>query len=262
MKLTILGSGSPIFNLKRYAPSFIVETDTGALVLFDCGWGCGINLLKAGYDIQQLDHICISHPHADHLGNLMHILESMFVAGHYFKDRERKKPLYLHGYQGFKKDYNILRDIMFPERIEPYEIKLFESEDDMRQFSGITLISKKVPHNDAYFNACGFRIEAGGKVAAYSGDCKFNDVVPLLAHNADIAVFESSTSPKQYKEKGPAPTHISPYEIGIMASRAGAKKIVLMHLYEGVGEEDIKAAVRENYGGEVIISEDLQVIEV
>jgi ribonuclease BN (tRNA processing enzyme) len=74
MKLTILGSGSPIFNLKRYAPSFIVETKQ-KLLLFDCGWGCGINLLKAGYQISQLDHILISHPHADHMGNLMHITD-------------------------------------------------------------------------------------------------------------------------------------------------------------------------------------------
>ena len=84
MKLTIIGSGTPIINLKRHASSFLLEIDDGQLLLFDCGWGCGINIVESGYDLQKIDHIFITHPHGDHLGGLINILQSIYVKGLYF----------------------------------------------------------------------------------------------------------------------------------------------------------------------------------
>ncbi|MBI4054145.1 MAG: MBL fold metallo-hydrolase [Candidatus Doudnabacteria bacterium] len=60
-----------------------------------CGWGSGKNLLRAGYGIQKLDHIFITHPHADHLGSLISLLHSMLNPRNFFPKTRRAKPLYL-----------------------------------------------------------------------------------------------------------------------------------------------------------------------
>jgi len=78
MKLTILGSGSAIITPTRNSPGYFLKIDKDK-VLIDCGSGPLGQLTKAKIDYYNLDYIFISHSHADHLTDLMGILQSIRI---------------------------------------------------------------------------------------------------------------------------------------------------------------------------------------
>lgn len=262
MKLVILGSGICIFKKDRKGPAFLIDTGDQQ-ILFDCGWGFGENFLRAGYDLLNLDRIVISHPHADHMGGLMNILQSLFVDVLYFPEKKRTKPLYLHGYKGFIKDYETLRTIMFPEKMEPYEIKLFEYPNNTNTFEDITLTGMEVQHNPKYFNSSAYRLEHNGKVFMYSGDTSMDETIATLSKDADIALYEASNTTKSYNETGAKPNHLSPFEAGLLAQKAQVKKLGLVHIYYDLTtKEEIQTEVTKNFTGELFFPSDLQVVEI
>jgi ribonuclease BN (tRNA processing enzyme) len=53
--------------------------------------------------------------------------------------------------------------------------------------------------------------------------------------------------------------HLSPAQVGDLATKAGVRKLVLSHVGK-VSEEDL-AQVRAHYSGPVVLGQDLQSIE-
>lgn len=260
MRLTIIGSGTSIIRKERKAPCFLLEVVEKKL-LFDCGWGAGLGILEAEYKIEDLDHIFITHPHADHLGNLMNLLQSIYVQGLYFTKKKRTKPFYLHGYKGFRDDYQKLREMMFPEGGEPYEIKIFEYAFNSREQDEMIIQAREVQHCPERFHAVGYRIQYKDKAFVYSGDTGYTDELIRLAFHADLAIFEMGISIKEYKELGPRPNHLSPYECGLIAQKAGVKKLIVSHLNDLSNPKDAQAEIHRMFQGEIIFAKDLLVVE-
>lgn len=261
MKLTIIGSGTVVIRKQRKGLSLLLEIGK-QLLLFDCGWGCGVNLLNAGFDIQKLDHIFITHPHSDHLGDLINILHSMVVSGLYYPQTKRTKSLYLHGYKGFKKDYESLRDVMFPVRIEPFKIKIFEYLNNRRKFDNFVIQAREVKHFPQIFHSVAFCLKYKNKIFFYSGDTSFDKTLIELAKNAQVGVFEAAVSPQEYQKFGPSLHHLSALEAGVIAQKARLKKLVLVHLYDIATPSQIEKEVRRNFKGKLIIAKDLQIIKI
>lgn len=262
MELTILGSGTCIIKEQRSSASFLLRAGKTSLLL-DCGWGAPEKLLKAGQDIQKLDHILISHPHADHIGSLINILQSMLVAGYDisgpgYQKRKRSKTLYLHGYKGFERDYEDLRRIEMPEREESYAIKLFEYyRKSSHTIGDLKITGVHVAHVPRFFNSAAFRIDYHGKSMTYGGDSCYDKAVIDLARNSDLALLEMSVPPSMFR-KGQRPNHLSSYECGMMAKLAKVKTLALAHLYDNTASTEIIKEVRKNFDGELIITRDLQ----
>lgn len=260
MKITVLGSGTAAIRKERGSPVFLIEAGPTKLLL-DCGWSAGTNLVRAGYEPQQIDHIFISHPHADHMGNLINFIQSNLVTGYYWPKKKRTRALYLHGYKGFKKDYELLRKIMHPERKEKYPIKVLEYSNHHRDFKGIRVFGHEIKHVP-YFSAASFRIEYKGRVVAYSGDCAFDRSLIKISRNANLAMYDCSTTPKAYREHGPAASHMSPYECGMIANEANVKKLLPWHLYDNATGAEIRNEIKKNFRGQIIIPKDFQVINI
>ena len=267
MKLTILGSGGSIANPTRMSTGFLLETSKSSWVI-DFGGGSFYRLcndLKYDY-VSKVDGVFISHPHVDHLVDLMWFMHSLYNSTVYADWRKRPqdnrtKQLHLHGYSGFGEDYEKLR-LMFPERKEKYEVSVNDHGEDTFQALDLKVTTKIVPHVPEYFTAIGFRIEAEGKVLMYSGDSGYDKALLKLAKGADIALLESAIFPSLYKEKGAAPNHLSPFEAGIIAKEANVKRLVLTHLYDIDPEEEFIREAKKSYSGEVVIAKDLLGIEI
>ena len=93
----------------------------------------------------------------------------------------------------------------------------------------------------------GFRIEAAGKVLAFSGDTKPCDAMLRLADNADLLIHEC-TFPEEaleFRRKTNIGTyaHTSPTELGKLATRAGVKSLVATHF----GHFDTTSPVVKRY---------------
>ena len=69
MRITLLGTGTPIPEPKRQASALLVEIGEAKL-LFDAGRGVTTQLAKVGIEPQQIDFVFITHHHYDHIGNL------------------------------------------------------------------------------------------------------------------------------------------------------------------------------------------------
>lgn len=235
------------------------------LLLFDCGWGAPMNIIRAGFNIQKINQIFISHPHADHMSSLINILQSIFVSGIFYPETKRTQPLYLHGYKGFKKDLHTLIKIMSPElMIEklPYQIKVFEYTDNRREIDKIKIQGRKVKHFPQEFHSTAFRVSCRDKIFVYSGDCGYDDNLVKLSQNADLAAFEATISYTYVKKFGAAPNHLSDFEAGIIAAKAKVKKLVLFHLYDKLKYSGNRLlAIKKNFKGKAYISRDLMKIK-
>jgi len=259
MKLVVLGSGTSIIKEKRKGPAFLIDTGK-QLLLLDCGWGAGLQAIKAGYKLENIDHFFITHPHGDHIGNLIPLIQSIYVSGIYFPKTQRKKPVFLHGYKGLKKDYTALKNMMMPGVRENYDIIFFEYLNSKKNIQEICISSLKNKHRPEFFNSVSFRISIGKKSIFYTGDTGYYEKLAILAKNADVGIFEQGVSPDQYKIQGAQPGHLSSYEAGILAQKAKVKTLVLSHLYDDFKISDVVSGAKQNYKGRIIIAKDLQKI--
>ena len=219
MKITILGSGTAIARATRAGSGVLVEGDHTA-VLLDCGRQVAFQFTRALFDSTKLNHICISHSHADHISDLVPLLQSIYVRGLMRPELKKKGPIMLHGYSGFKEDYAALRRIMFPEQ-EDFEITVVEHENDRVTYGEVTLTAHTVPHVDHFFKAVAYRLENNGKTVMYSGDSGYSEHLVKLAHGADIAILEAGIPPQRHVEVGARSNHLSPQEAGGVAKEAG-----------------------------------------
>lgn len=262
MQLIILGSGSSIIKKSRRAPSFLLITDNNQKLLFDCGWGCLQSLLDLDINPIELDHIFISHSHCDHISNLIPILHSNLNLGSFFPDQARQKKLTIHGYPGFKNDYEQLRKIMFPERVEAYEIEIQEHNSDEVTIEGINITTALVSHVPQYFPSIAFRINHQGKSFTYSGDCGFDHNLIKLAQDSDLLLADASIPIQDFYKDEARTNHMSAFEAGQLANQANVKKLALYHLYDKDSDEAIKVEAQKNFQSKVFITHDLQKIEI
>ena len=78
MRITILGSGSPLPDPNRAGPSTLVQAG-GASLLVDCGRGALMRLAAAGGSVQNLTAVLITHLHSDHITDLNDVITSRWA---------------------------------------------------------------------------------------------------------------------------------------------------------------------------------------
>ncbi|MDJ0641319.1 MAG: MBL fold metallo-hydrolase [Erythrobacter sp.] len=74
--LQVLGSGGPIAKAGRAGTSYLLWIDGEPRLLIDAGSGSFLRFAEAGGKIESLDAILLTHLHADHVGDLIDVLNS------------------------------------------------------------------------------------------------------------------------------------------------------------------------------------------
>src|ERR1041385_1113882 len=69
IKVTLLGTGTPIVNINRFGMSTLVEAGSQKL-LFDAGRGAVLRLQQQGASIRDINGVFITYLHSDHLTGL------------------------------------------------------------------------------------------------------------------------------------------------------------------------------------------------
>lgn len=96
----------------------------GSNLLIDCGEGTQVAIREKGWSVHDLDVICFTHYHADHISGLPGLLLTMGNA-------ERTEPVTLIGPKGLERVVNALRTIA-PEL--PFQLKFVEMTESRHQF--------------------------------------------------------------------------------------------------------------------------------
>ncbi len=248
MKLIVLGSGTCVPSLKRNAPGYYLEAE-GCRILVDCGSGTLLQLEKAGRSYRDIDAVFITHKHPDHFADLMPLVHALLATPKF----NRKSDLYIISPQGFKEYYeaSVASVLGHPKE---FSIRTVEIQDKLG-FGPFNIITAKTIHSK---DSIAYRFECKDKSIVFTGDADYDQGVIALAKDADLLIADCSF-PDSVKAKG----HLSAKECGMVAARAGAKKLVLSHLYPADSPDtDRIMESRENYNGEIVLAEDLMTIDI
>jgi ribonuclease Z len=242
MHVTMLGTAAALPDPDRRHTSILLTLDSGRHVLLDCGHGATINMVRANVNPADVGLIFITHLHHDHISDLpfflleswilnrigspviigpsgmAHFVHSVLEAGAFDVDiRARAK------YPARQANMEAIRPI-----VREYQAGPIFADAELR------VTAWEVDHIPAEISRCyGFRIEAGGKIIAFSGDTKPCENIHELARGADLLIHEC-TFPEamiQHRLKSGVGTaaHTSPTELGKIAERAGVRNLVVTH---------------------------------
>lgn len=246
MELIVLGSGSSIPHRTRGSAGYLVSGG-GRMILVDVGLGTLQKLAALAIPLTEPDAAAFTHLHLDHTAELAPLLFALRNPG-----IARKKTLTLLGAPGFRDFFTKLRR-MYDTWVDPlgYPLEIEEIDGGPVSLGGFTLWAFPVSHTP---QSVAYRVEdpADGKTIAFSGDTDVCEGLVEAARGADLAVFECSF-PNGRKAEG----HLIPGEAGEIASRSGAKRLLLTHFYPECDGEDILGQCRDRYAGEILLAEDL-----
>ena len=280
MKLTLLGTGGPIPDPTRHGAAAVLEIG-GTRVLLDAGRGVVLQLARAGIPVEEVDPVLITHHHYDHIGDLADVVLTGWLQG-------RRRPLRVVGPPGTESIVRALvervydRDIAFRSQGE-HAIRWapVESADvttGLAHDGGAwRVVAEPVVHGHglAYPEAftrrwvcLGYRVEAEGKVVAFSGDCVACEGLERLARDADLLVqccyMARAELTTPYFVRLARDTIACADSVGRIAREAGVKKLVLTHFRRASDAviQSIRADVARDYDGPVVLGADLMEIVV
>lgn len=251
LRLTVLGASPSFPNAGGACSGYLVE-DGGTRVLLDCGTGVISNLrLHAGY--RYLDAIVISHMHADHFFDLIPLRYGMKYGP--LPGGDSKMRLFLP--VGGK---NILNQATAPfdagEEFfgEFFEVVECEPRCSLR-VGALEITLAPVCH---FVTANGIILK-GDRVLGYSADTGPCDELRLVAENADLFVCEASL-PESY-QGGEGWGHMKAGDAGRLAAEAGAKQLLLTHMWDEYMPEESIAAATAAFGHPVQRAHEGMIIE-
>ncbi len=250
MKITILGSGTFVPELKRTCSSYLLEKDNKKIV-FDFGRGTIRNLLKLKINLYDIDKIFISHMHTDHSTELASFIQFIIDA----PEKQKLKDEYtIYGPRGIQKDIqNMFKTFHIEKHKHISRIKIKEIKKALK-IGPLKIKSFEAKHNNyntPSLSCLGYNIFSGKKKLCYSGDGSYCESLKEACKNADLAIVEA-TGPKEWNLKG----HISGEDLGKLAQETKIKKLVVTHIANTYLPR-VKKDIRMNYNGKMIMAKDL-----
>jgi ribonuclease BN (tRNA processing enzyme) len=221
MHLQFVGCGDAFGSGGRFNTCFhLVGTNINALI--DCGATSLVGMNRLAIDRNAIDTIFITHFHADHIAGVpFFLLEANYVT-------KRTRPLTIAGPPGLKTRFPDVMESGFPGTGSlqfNFPLTLAELQiDKPNDIGNVRLTPYHVVHDDRAGPCLGFRIEAEGKVIAFSGDTEWTDVLIELGREADLFICEAYTRDK------PIQTHMALSLLEKHLGQIKPKRLILSHM--------------------------------
>lgn len=225
MRLTVLGCQSPYPGPNGATPGYLLQTEETNL-LIDCGSGV-ISQLHRYLPLYQLDAVCLSHYHHDHIADVG-VLQYGIMLHQKFKDRANG-PLPIYG----------------PSQAEERGLKLTYQEatvfKEVNQHSVIQIGDCTVSfHRTQHDAVCyAMKVEHKGKVVVYGADSGPDTVWLPFAEGADLFICEGTFLEKD-KPNGPI-GHLSVRQASMAAEQIGCRHFVVTHLFPAYTQAEVRA---------------------
>lgn len=207
--------------------AFQDEDDT---VVVDCGGDVIQRLLEADIDLDAISALIITHEHPDHVSGFPLFMEKIWLAG-------RRRPLPVYGIHPALDQARRCFDTFDTSRWEGLpEIHWNEVSHDeaapVLESDSWSIVASPGTHS---VPVVGLRVtaKATNSVIAYSCDTEPSDAIIGLASEANVLVHEAN---------GEGPGHSSAVQAARVARKAGAKRLLLVHLPPGPKYDDLSEA--------------------
>ncbi len=222
MRLTVIGSSDAFGSGGRLQTCFHVAHAQGAF-LIDCGVTTLIGLARQGLDPTRVSTIFVTHLHGDHFGGLVWWL---IHANHVAK---RTVPLTVTGPKGLEQRFLATAEALFPDStatVRAFDLRFIEyAERETLHVDGVRVTPFEVCHPSGA-PPYALRIEADGKVVAFSGDTEWVESLVPAAAGADLFISECFAFDVE------ARYHLNWRTIERNLERLGAKRVLLTHMGE------------------------------
>lgn len=264
LSIVFLGTAASAPTARRGVSALAIRRG-GDVLLVDCGEGTQRQMIRS-IGLADLEHIFITHFHADHILGLPGMLKTFALRG-------RELPLTIYGPPGLMR---VMADLQAVYGRLPYEVRLRECQP--RQpiaFDGYAMVPFAVKHNGAAYGWAlveeerpgrfneqraielgvkpgpdfgklqrGEEISVGGaavkpddvlgegragRKVVISGDTAPCDELKLAAHGADLLVHEASFGEPEL-ERAAETNHSTAAQAAAIAKRAEVKLLCLTHV--------------------------------
>jgi ribonuclease Z len=267
IEITFLGTVSGIPSKQRNHPAIVLEYfgEEKHTLLFDCGEGTQLQLMKSGISFMDIDKIFISHWHADHFAGLIPLIQTMNL-----EKRQRELKIFGPEAEKFVSDIVDLGyfGLRFPVtainvQFEGEEISLIDEDEEYQVFSIPVLHTvpsvaycfkekDKWSINVSKLKKLGLkrgfwlkRLKKFGKAeykgrevkiaevadlkpglkVVYSGDTKPCKNMEKISENADLLIHDAT-----FLEEEEGKAHADVKQAAKIAKKANVKQLILTHI--------------------------------
>lgn len=279
MKVTLLGTGSPLPSATCAGPSSLVQAG-GLNLLVDTGRGVIMRLVGAMVPPPMVNAVLLTHLHSDHICDLNDVITTRWIAS------PAATPLPIYGPVGTKKMVDGL--IAMLSQDEGYRL---DHHNDLRAAGGMKVEVHELNAGESFSlgdvkisvhetdhrpvaPTIGFRIEHEGKIAALAGDtipcqglydmCQDADIYVQTVLREDLVRTFAPLVPTGERFLDILDYHSTVQQAGQTAAQCNVKTLLLTHFVPAIqpGQEDEwRVMAAEHFSGEIVIGPDLTSVE-
>ncbi len=279
MKVTLLGTGSPLPSATCAGPSSLVQAG-GLNLLVDTGRGVIMRLVGAMVPPPMVNAVLLTHLHSDHICDLNDVITTRWIAS------PAATPLPIYGPVGTKKMVDGL--IAMLSQDEGYRL---DHHNDLRAAGGMKVEVHELNAGESFSlgdvkisvhetdhrpvaPTIGFRIEHEGKIAALAGDtipcqglydmCQDADIYVQTVLREDLVRTFAPLVPTGERFLDILDYHSTVQQAGQTAAKCNVKTLLLTHFVPAIqpGQEDEwRVMAAEHFSGEIVIGPDLTSVE-
>ena len=220
MQVRFVGCGDAFGSGGRFNTCFHVSSEN-VNFLIDCGASSLPALKQQDIARDDIDLVLITHFHGDHFGGLPFLLlDAQFT--------RRTRPLVIAGPEGIETRLTQAMEVMFEhsskteQRFDLSVVVL--KPDETRAFGAVNVTPFPVVHGASGGPFLAYRIEAEGRVVAYSADTEWTETLIPAARDADLFIAEAYYYDRIVKN------HLSLKTLEAHLPEIKPKRLILTHM--------------------------------
>ena len=272
MRITLLGTGSPIPDPRRAGPSTLVTAD-GLTVLVDCGRGVLMRLAAAGSLPPFLDALLLTHLHSDHISDLGDVITTRWVMS------PGPLPFVIYGPVGTAEVVRLTLASLNPDvgyRLDHHDdlhegpaVEVREVGPGDTFIVGTASVTVGATDHRPVEPTIAFRFDAAGKSAVLGGDgvpcagldelCRGADAYVQTVIREDLVRLVPSARLHDILDY-----HSTVQQAAQTATKAGVGTLILTHYVPAIqpGQEDEwRALAAAHFAGPIVLGDDLTFVD-